>query len=96
MEWELYWEPGLPMSPGALGQDDQQQLLWGYPGILWGAVAAIANAIFDLNTRLQKAFSDHFSYSPPVDLNSVFNRYLATKTGDATKRLLDAIDDATL
>lgn len=27
----------LPISPGALGQDDQQQLLWGYPGVLWGA-----------------------------------------------------------
>lgn len=27
----------LPMSPGTLGQDDQQQLLWGYPGVLWGA-----------------------------------------------------------
>lgn len=27
----------LPLSPGALGQDDQQQLLWGYPGVLWTA-----------------------------------------------------------
>jgi hypothetical protein len=27
----------LPMSPGTLGQDDRQQLLWGYPGILWSA-----------------------------------------------------------
>jgi hypothetical protein len=37
MEMENVWEPGLPMSPGTLGQDDQQQLLWGYPGILWSA-----------------------------------------------------------
>lgn len=29
--------PNLPMSPGTLDQDDQQQLLWGYPGVLWGA-----------------------------------------------------------
>ena len=35
MEMEDYWEPALPISPGALGQDDQQQLLHGYPGILW-------------------------------------------------------------
>jgi hypothetical protein len=35
MEWEDYAEPALPLSPGALGQDDQQQLLWGYPGVLW-------------------------------------------------------------
>lgn len=35
MEWGNIYEPGLPMSPGALGQDDQQQLLWGYPGVLW-------------------------------------------------------------
>lgn len=36
------WEPGLPMSPGTLGQDDQQQLLWDYPGILWGQMAQVA------------------------------------------------------
>lgn len=36
MEWCQVWEPGLPLSPGALGTDDQQQLLWGYPGIAWG------------------------------------------------------------
>lgn len=35
MELEEYTQPGLPRSPGALGQDDRQQLLWGYPGILW-------------------------------------------------------------
>ena len=40
MEWGQVWEPGLPISPGALGQDDKQQLLWGYPGILWGELAA--------------------------------------------------------
>jgi hypothetical protein len=42
MEFGDYWEPGLPMSPGALGTDDQQQLLWGFPEILWGAAAAVA------------------------------------------------------
>lgn len=40
--------PPLPLSPGALGQDDQQQLLWGYPGVLWleAAVAAITANVF--------------------------------------------------
>lgn len=32
----LVWHSSTPISPGAIGQDDQQQLLWGYPGILWG------------------------------------------------------------
>lgn len=42
MEWCQVWEPGLPLSPGALGQDDKQQLLWGYPGVLWGEAVAPA------------------------------------------------------
>lgn len=42
MEWGQVYEPGLPMSPGTLGQDDKQQLLWGYPGILWAELAADA------------------------------------------------------
>ncbi len=37
--------PNLPISPGTLGQDDQQQLLWGYPGTLWGAAAAVADFV---------------------------------------------------
>lgn len=40
LEWCNLLEAGLPASPGTLGQDDQQQLLWGYPGILWGAAVA--------------------------------------------------------
>ncbi len=35
MEWDLVWEPGIPLLAGSFGQDDKQQLLWGYPGILW-------------------------------------------------------------
>lgn len=30
------FQPSLPLSPSALGTDDLQQLLWGYPGISWG------------------------------------------------------------
>jgi hypothetical protein len=42
LELGQVWEPGLPLSPGALGQADQQQLLWGYPGVLWQAAVASA------------------------------------------------------
>ena len=38
MELDQAYEPGLPLSPGVFGQDDKQQLLWGYPGILWEEV----------------------------------------------------------
>ncbi len=41
MEWDLDWEPGLPLSPGAFGQEDQQQLLWGFPEILWAAAIIV-------------------------------------------------------
>ena len=40
MEWCNVWEPGLPISPGAFGQDDKQQLLWGYPGITWATAVS--------------------------------------------------------
>lgn len=45
MELNAPWEPGLPMSPGTLGQDDKQQLLWGYPGILWGAPPDVGGGV---------------------------------------------------
>ncbi len=35
MELDQDWEPGLPLSPGTLEEDDQQQLLWGFPEISW-------------------------------------------------------------
>lgn len=41
MEMDQSYEPGLPVSPGTLGQDDQQQLLWGYPGVLWASPPAV-------------------------------------------------------
>lgn len=45
MELDQDYEPGLPLSPGALGQDDQQQLLWGFPEILWAAAAAAPDSL---------------------------------------------------
>ncbi len=35
MNLRLPFFPSVPLSPGALGQDDNQQLLHEYPGILW-------------------------------------------------------------
>lgn len=45
MELELYWEPGLPISPGAFGQDDKQQLLWGFPEIAWTTAGGAATFV---------------------------------------------------
>ena len=38
MEWCNVWEPGMPFSPGTLSVADRQQLLWGFPGILWDVI----------------------------------------------------------
>lgn len=35
MEWDNIWEPALPLSPSTFEQDDKQQLIWGYSGVLW-------------------------------------------------------------
>lgn len=50
MEFCSIWEPGLPLSPGTLGQDDQQQLLWSYPGVLFASptIAAGGQSMNDL------------------------------------------------
>ncbi len=51
MEWGNYWEPGLPLLPGAIfDQGEKQQLLWGYPGILWteGAILLAVCQIIDI------------------------------------------------
>lgn len=37
MDWCQVWESGLPLSPGTIGQDDQQHLLWGQSDTLWPA-----------------------------------------------------------
>lgn len=62
MEWGIIWEPGLPLSPGTLGQDDKQQLIWGYPGILWAAEIEIiieaARRIFTLDRERRKFVLD--------------------------------------
>jgi len=52
MEWGLVWEPGLPLLPGTIDQADQQQLLWGFPGVLWAAASAGAGPAFWFLRRL--------------------------------------------
>jgi len=39
MELDLVWEPGLPFGgdDGPFSQSAEQELLWGYPGVLWAA-----------------------------------------------------------
>lgn len=39
MELSQVWMPGLPLSPGTLGLDDQQQLLHGYPDQPWEVIS---------------------------------------------------------
>lgn len=39
IEYGDVFQPGIPVSADGLGQADNQQLLWGYPGILWGTIS---------------------------------------------------------
>ena len=43
------WEPNVIMTPGTIDVDDQQQLLWGFPEIIWSTHVQAAN-LEDLNT----------------------------------------------
>ena len=64
MEWDNIWEPAIPLSPGTFGEDDKQQLLWGYPGILWSEIVEPIEdnknflAIEFRDTRLPVEFRD--------------------------------------
>ena len=35
IEYGDIFQPGIPISADGLDQADDQQLLWGYPGVLW-------------------------------------------------------------
>lgn len=93
MELEDYWEPGLPMAPGALDQADKQQLLWGFPEILWTAGSVLA-FILDLNTRIFVYLKLTY-YPTGNDLSTMINKNLATRTGDMNNRFRALIEDAT-
>lgn len=95
MEEEL-WEPALPISPSTFGQDDQQQLLWGFPGVLWQAGQVIGAFILDLNSRIKDYLVTTYSVDgATADATTLVRRYLNTAGGDATKAFQTLIDDAT-
>jgi hypothetical protein len=93
MEFGDIWEPGLPISPSTLGQDDQQQLLWGYPGILWSAAAALA-FVLDLNTRLAVYLRDFYS-QPTGEVTTLSRKYLNEEvSGDMNVRFRQMVTNA--
>jgi hypothetical protein len=95
MEYCQVWEPGLPLSPGTLGQDDRQQLLWGFPGVLWEVSTLVF--ILDMNTRIISYLASFYSADITViDPTALIVRYLNEElSGDYTNRFRQLIDDAT-
>jgi hypothetical protein len=96
MEMETIWEPGLPMSPGSIGQDDKQQLLWGFPEVLWDAIGGVMIGVYnDMNTRLLVYLQAYYSTSQH-DLTTLADRHLNEQTsGDRTQKVKQLIQDAT-
>lgn len=66
MEWGDPWEPGLPLSPGTIGQADQQQFLLGFPENLWGFLDAFVRAA---SAMIQYVAAD-FSHGTPSRLHT--------------------------
>lgn len=84
----------LTVSGGTIEQDDQQQFLWGFPGVLWGA-AAVLDFVLDMNTRIMVFLRDFYTVSGG-DLSTLTAKYLAEeKTGEYTARMQGLIQDAT-
>ena len=52
MTLDLDWEPALPFvtGNGPFTQANQQQLIWGFPGVLW-AMPQVAMPIWTFHTR---------------------------------------------
>lgn len=93
IELEDVWEPGLPFLPGVLDAADAQQLLWGFPEILWTAAAVMA-FILDLNTRLF-VYLRTVPYPAGNDLTTMMTQNLAGRTGDMNARFHALVNDAT-
>jgi len=53
LEYDEVYQPGIPISADGLDQADKQQLLWGYPGILWVA-AGLATGIVTMTITASK------------------------------------------
>jgi hypothetical protein len=96
MELGDIWEPGLPMaSTDTIDQADQQQLLLGFPGVLWAAGAALA-FILDINTRMRQYLANYYGYPyETADLTTMMVRYCDALPGDYSARIHRLIDDAT-
>ena len=45
IEYGDVFQPGIPISNDGIGQDDKQQLLWGYPGILWAVIVVAVGLV---------------------------------------------------
>jgi hypothetical protein len=85
--------PQVVVSPSTLGMDDQQHLLWGYPGILWSVLASLGFTL-DMNTRIMQYLRSQYSVTGG-DLPTLINRDLAGRTGDYTARMKALMADAT-
>jgi len=55
------FNPSIPISSDGLGKDDKQQLIWGYPGILWGVeyVIEIAAGAFSVAGQIASLLADN-------------------------------------
>lgn len=78
MEWDNVWEPALPLSPGTFAQDDKQQLLWGYPGIVWGSAVTILASVTLLGSFIH-AISLKGSFIRAISLTGRFIRAISLK-----------------
>lgn len=93
MELETLWEPGIPLLPGTLGADDRQQLIWGFPEVLWASGLSLA-FILDMNTRLYVYLCNYYGVSTG-ELTALVQRYLAGLSGNYNQRMIQLIQDAT-
>lgn len=76
IEWDNIWEPGLPLSPGSLGAEDKQQLIHGYPGILWGGVTPVTNNLilqWDISNTVSASTQLQWDISNSITNSVVLN-----------------------
>jgi hypothetical protein len=84
----------LPVTGGAIEEDDQQQLLWLYSGIAFETVAL--PFVLDMNTRVRQYLIDAYSANESTaSTTTLVRRYLDAAAGDATEDHHQLIDDAT-
>jgi hypothetical protein len=85
----------LPVTGGDIETDDEQQLLWNYPGIAFAGGVTIA-FVLDMNTRIKTYLTALYTASEATATNDMVDRYLdAAPGGDVTATFHQLIDDAT-